>query len=188
MQRAFSKIAAGLLVGAMFSSVGMAADVRVTMKTISAEGIGKTVGTVTLRDSADLGLIIIPDLKGLPPGAHGFHIHEKPDCAPATADGKATAGGAAGGHLDPEKTGHHAGPAGNGHRGDLPQLLVDEKGDARAAVIAPRLQTSDIIGHALMIHAGGDNYADAPEKLGGGGARIACGVIAAGSIKSEERP
>jgi Cu-Zn family superoxide dismutase len=29
-----------------------------------------------------------------------------------------------------------------------------------------------------MIHAGGDNYADQPAPLGGGGARIACGVIA----------
>jgi superoxide dismutase, Cu-Zn family len=27
-----------------------------------------------------------------------------------------------------------------------------------------------------MIHAGGDNYADTPKALGGGGARIACGV------------
>jgi Cu-Zn family superoxide dismutase len=28
-----------------------------------------------------------------------------------------------------------------------------------------------------MIHAGGDNYADKPKKLGGGGERIACAVI-----------
>jgi Cu-Zn family superoxide dismutase len=28
-----------------------------------------------------------------------------------------------------------------------------------------------------MIHAGGDNYADAPAPLGGGGPRIVCGLI-----------
>ena len=28
-----------------------------------------------------------------------------------------------------------------------------------------------------MIHAGGDNYSDLPKPLGGGGDRIACGVI-----------
>jgi Cu-Zn family superoxide dismutase len=28
-----------------------------------------------------------------------------------------------------------------------------------------------------MIHAGGDNYSDHPKRLGGGGARIACGVV-----------
>jgi Cu-Zn family superoxide dismutase len=28
-----------------------------------------------------------------------------------------------------------------------------------------------------MVHAGGDNYADQPAPLGGGGARVACGTI-----------
>lgn len=28
-----------------------------------------------------------------------------------------------------------------------------------------------------MIHAGSDNYSDDPKPLGGGGDRIACGVI-----------
>ena len=28
-----------------------------------------------------------------------------------------------------------------------------------------------------MIHAGGDNYSDTPAPLGGGGARIVCGVV-----------
>jgi Cu-Zn family superoxide dismutase len=32
-------------------------------------------------------------------------------------------------------------------------------------------------GHALVIHAGGDNFSDQPAPLGGGGARIACGAI-----------
>ena len=32
-------------------------------------------------------------------------------------------------------------------------------------------------GHALMIHADGDNYSDTPKPLGGGGGRIACGLI-----------
>lgn len=30
-----------------------------------------------------------------------------------------------------------------------------------------------------MIHAGSDNHADHPQPLGGGGARVACGVIKA---------
>jgi superoxide dismutase, Cu-Zn family len=28
-----------------------------------------------------------------------------------------------------------------------------------------------------MVHAGGDNFSDQPEPLGGGGGRIACGII-----------
>ena len=39
----------------------------------------------------------------------------------------------------------------------------------------PRLKASDLRGRALVVHAGGDTYADTP-PLGGGGARIACGV------------
>ena len=36
---------------------------------------------------------------------------------------------------------------------------------------------NEIKGRALMIHAGGDNHSDHPAPLGGGGARMACGVI-----------
>jgi Cu-Zn family superoxide dismutase len=42
---------------------------------------------------------------------------------------------------------------------------------------AQRLKTSDLAGRAITIHAGGDNYSDNPKKLGGGGARVACGVV-----------
>jgi len=50
-------------------------------------------------------------------------------------------------------------------------------GKATLAVLAPRLKAADIAGRSLMIHAGGDNYADHPAKLGGGGARVAFGVV-----------
>lgn len=55
--------------------------------------------------------------------------------------------------------------------------MVGDDGAATIPVLAPRLQVADIKGRALMVHAGGDNYSDVPKKLGGGGARIACGVI-----------
>jgi Cu-Zn family superoxide dismutase len=55
---------------------------------------------------------------------------------------------------------------------------VGADGAAGTAVTAPRLtKLAEVKGKALMIHAGGDNYADKPAPLGGGGARIACGVI-----------
>ena len=44
-------------------------------------------------------------------------------------------------------------------------------------LIAPRLKLADVQGLAIMVHAGGDNYSDDPKPLGGGGDRIACGVI-----------
>ena len=92
-------------------------------------------------------------------------------------EGKAVAALAAGGHLDPSNTGKHEGPYGKGHLGDLPVLYVGADGKAMLPVLAPRLKVADLKGRSLMIHAGGDNYSDQPDKLGGGGARIACGVI-----------
>jgi len=89
-----------------------------------------------------------------------------------------TAGMAAGGHFDPANTKKHLGPdAMGGHKGDLPVLKVAADGTATGLLLAPHLKLADLAGHALMIHAGGDNYADQPKPLGGGGARIACGVI-----------
>ena len=103
-------------------------------------------------------------------------MHEKPSCNAMEVKGKMVPALAAGGHYDPENTGHHEGPEGAGHKGDLPRLIVDEKGMATEAVIAPRLTLDELKGHSLMIHDGGDNYSDRP-PMGGGGARIACGVI-----------
>ena len=92
-------------------------------------------------------------------------------------DGKAVPALGAGGHFDPGKTGKHLGPYGDGHLGDLPPLFADAAGRSTLPVLAPRLKTADVKGRSLMVHAGGDNYADQPEPLGGGGPRIACGVV-----------
>jgi Cu-Zn family superoxide dismutase len=74
-------------------------------------------------------------------------------------------------------TKHHGSPWGDGHLGDLPALYVDPQGNATNPVLAPRLKMADLKGRSLMIHMGGDNHSDHPAPLGGGGARVACGVI-----------
>lgn len=155
-----------------------AGDLQVTMHLISPEGIGDAIGTVTITQS-EYGLVFTPKLERLgPPGLHGFHVHQNPSCLPGEKDGKMVAGLAAGGHYDPAMAGMHGAPFGNGHLGDLPALYVDQNGIATVPVLAPRLKKlEEVEGRSLMIHAGGDNYSDVPAKLGGGGARIACGVI-----------
>lgn len=158
-----------------YAAVASADEAVVQMSLINEQGIGKAIGTVTLADTAT-GLKLMPALSGLTPGVHGFHVHEKPDCAPGVKDGKTQAGIAAGGHYDPDKTGKHEGPQGKGHLGDLPALSVGKDGKSATPVYAPRLKLSDIKGRSLMIHAGGDNYKDSP-PLGGGGGRVACGLI-----------
>ena len=161
----------------LMGSAAHADTAKATVNTIDAKGVGSPAGTVSFEDTK-WGLLITPDLSGLPAGVHGFHIHEKAACGPAEHEGKQAAGFAAGGHLDPKKTGKHLGPyASDGHRGDLPPLLVDSGGKATLPVLAPRLHVKDVKGHSIMIHEGGDNYSDQPKPLGGGAGRIACGVI-----------
>lgn len=139
--------------------------------------VGQQVGFVQAFDTAD-GLRLSILASGFTPGLHGFHIHENPSCKPATGpDGKPAAALAAGGHFDPDHTGQHTGPLGTGHKGDLPPLLADANGQINTTVTAPRLTTADLKGHSLIIHAGADNFSDTPQPLGGGGARVACGVL-----------
>jgi len=153
-----------------------AANETVTMNMIDANGVGKSIGTLDLTDTNE-GLRITPHLDGLPPGDHGFHVHVNPNCGPGNGpNGQPAAGIAAGGHYDPANTGKHLGPLGNGHKGDLLVLTVDASGKATKAVVAPHLTVAEVKGHSIMIHAGGDNYSYQPAALGGGGARIACGV------------
>jgi Cu-Zn family superoxide dismutase len=161
----------------MVTSFAAAADaVTVTMNKIDDKGVGAAIGTVALSDGPN-GLVIKPNLKGLRPGEHGFHVHENANCGAKEKDGKMVAGLAAGGHYDPTKTGKHEGPKGHGHLGDLPALMVTPDGMARGEMTASRLKVADLKGRSLMIHEGGDNYSDQPKPLGGGGGRVACGVI-----------
>lgn len=158
-------------------SIAWAASVTVDINKIDANGVGASVGTLTLEDTAG-GLKVTPKLTGLPPGPHGFHVHANADCGPGEQNGQKVAGLAAGGHFDPAKTGKHLGPASSeGHKGDMPVLTVTADGTANASVVAPHLSVADARGHAIVIHAGGDNFSDQPAPLGGGGARIACGIV-----------
>jgi Cu-Zn family superoxide dismutase len=147
-------------------------------KPATATGPGETIGTVTISDASG-GAAVKTTLKGLPPGPHGFHIHQNGSCDPTTpASGQPVAFGAAGGHYDPRNTGKHEGPQGSGHLGDLPTLEVGNDGTANVTVTAPHIKdVAGLKGKAVVIHAGGDNYSDQPLPSGGGGDRIACGII-----------
>ncbi len=138
---------------------------------------GASVGRIDIRSETG-GVALELRLHGLSPGPHGFHMHFAPSCDAATAaDGTVTPAGGAGPHYDPDSTGRHLGPTGQGHLGDLPVIDVAANGEATQTLHVTRMQNADAFrGHALIIHAGGDTYSDQP-ALGGGGARLACGVV-----------
>src|SRR5262245_51292000 len=86
---------------AFFNIQCVLASVTIPMYLIDAQGQGKSIGSVTAENST-CGVLLTPHLHDLPPGVHGFHIHEKSSCGDK--------GMAAGGHFDPAHTEKHNGP------------------------------------------------------------------------------
>lgn len=160
----------------ILAGAARAASVKADVYLTAESGQGAAAGTVTFTDDT-AGINIVTDLKGLPPGDHGFHVHEFPDCGNKGPDGKTGPALAAGGHFDPDKTGVHKGPDSGGHKGDLPLLTVASDGTAKVTLHVKGVKAEEFKNRSVMIHAGGDNYSDQPAPLGGGGGRIACGII-----------
>lgn len=146
----------------------------VEMNLLGKDG-DKKVGEVVAINT-NYGVALFPNMSGLDAhGLYGFHVHTNPDCG-ATEKGL---GMKAGGHWDPKNSGKHSFPWDDeGHKGDLPAIYVNADGIANYPVLAPKIKNIDELkGHSLMIHVGGDNHSDKPAALGGGGARMICGVI-----------
>ena len=138
---------------------------------------GKVLGTATLTE-APHGVLLRFELKGLTPGWHGLHFHEKGDCG--TPDFKS-----AGAHVHTTANVVHGllNPDGNDN-GDLPNLFAGADGSATAELFSPMVSLKgaggrpallDADGSALVVHASPDDYKTQP--IGGAGARVACGVV-----------
>lgn len=137
---------------------------------------GNEVGHAELVQTLNRGVLIRIAVEGLEPGVHGFHIHETGQCD--TPDF-----GGAGGHYAPTGHAHGILHEDGSHAGDLLNLAVPQSGRLEAerlaadVVLHPGAEASlmDDDGSALVIHANADDYASQPS--GGGGPKIACGVI-----------
>jgi superoxide dismutase, Cu-Zn family len=135
--------------------------------------------TGTLRFAViDGGVHVTGDLGGLgADGIHGFHVHEIGDCS-------APDGSSAGGHFNPDDSVHGRVGGTRHHVGDTDNLVADAQGIARAdhrlsgASLGDGAPT-DVVGRAVIVHADADDYSSQP--TGDAGARLACGVIEAGS-------
>lgn len=114
-------------------------------------------------------------LEGLDAGTHAIHLHEKADCS--SADGKST-----GGHWNPTAQPH--GKWGNEsgyHKGDIGNFVADEQGngvvtfDTNEWCIGCGDETKDILGKAIIVHQGTDDFTSQPS--GAAGSRVSCGGI-----------
>lgn len=133
---------------------------------------GSTVtGTVTFTEKEGKTEVAI-DLKGLKPGDHGIHIHEKGDCSAPDAK-------SAGDHFNPAKAPHGAPDAPQHHAGDLGNITAGEDGVAQKTVTVDFLTVAEgeksAVGRAVIVHEKQDDLKSQP--AGNAGARVACGVV-----------
>lgn len=147
-----------------------ATDTRARAVLRDAEG--RTVGTLEATEGPG-SIRIRVNLHGVPSGAHGLHVHAGSSCGPAPFD-------SAGPHFDPTHAGQHGGPLGNGHAGDLGNVIINANGKGKLDLVTRRLSLgADSValrGRTLVLHADRDNLTDTPPN-GGSGARLACGPI-----------
>ncbi|WP_156290122.1 superoxide dismutase family protein [Oceanobacillus salinisoli] len=147
-------------------------DVLVDLKNAD----GQVVATASLVETEDTGVNIAIKGENLPPGAHGFHIHENGSCEAPDFE-------SAGGHFNPTGDNHGFDDPDGRHAGDLENLKVAENGkiytEVRADMVTLEKGKENSLlnedGTSLVIHAEADDYKSQPS--GNAGERIACGVI-----------
>lgn len=128
-------------------------------------------GTVRMVQLADGSVDVTVDLANVPPGVHGFHVHEKGDCGDN--------GNAAGGHFNPTGTPHGAPNAAQKHAGDFGNVTADANGRVSTRFNTRSIQVeagdNSAVGRAMILHANPDDLTTQP--TGNAGGRIACGVV-----------
>ncbi len=118
---------------------------------------------------------LIAVISGLTEGEHAIHLHEKADCS--SADGTST-----GGHWNPTKEPHGKWGSKTGyHRGDIGNFKANANGNGTITMSTDQWcigcgdETKDIVGKAIIVHQGVDDFQTQP--TGDAGGRISCGGI-----------
>ncbi|HTY77693.1 MAG TPA: superoxide dismutase family protein [Candidatus Bathyarchaeia archaeon] len=144
----------------------------VTLKDLN----GAVVGSGVFLQESD-GVRILLDVKGLPPGVKGVHIHDVGRCVPPFDS--------AGPHFNPTKAMHGMDNPKGPHAGDLPNIEVDANGAGHLEFTNTRITLKpgpnsiiDDNGSSLVVHESPDDGRTDP--AGNSGKRIACGVIVQG--------
>jgi Cu-Zn family superoxide dismutase len=135
---------------------------------------GQMVGTASLNQVGSAVRIVL-EVRGLPPGPKGLHVHAVGTCDPPEFT-------TAGPHFNPSGRQHGALNPQGPHAGDLPNVVVGADGRGRlesttemVSVQAGPSSVFDADGSALVVHAAPDDFRTDP--TGNSGGRIACGVI-----------
>lgn len=130
-------------------------------------------GTVSFSETNGI-VSMTASISGLTPGNHAIHIHAIGDCS-------ADDGTSAGGHWNPTNVNHGAWGASPFHLGDIGNIEAGSDGIGTISretdlwCINCSDSTKNIVGKAIIIHAGIDDFSSQPS--GAAGPRIGCGEI-----------
>ena len=148
--------------------------VKTVTISLSPKSESEVSGNVTFTEEGSI-VTMVAYLNGLSEGEHAIHIHQKADCS--SADGKST-----GGHWNPTMEPHGKWGAPEGyHKGDIGNFNAtsDGKGSITFATndwcIGCDDEKKDILGKAIIVHQGTDDYTSQPS--GAAGSRVSCGGI-----------
>ena len=136
----------------------------------------KVTGAARLEEVEGGVHITVEVERDLSPGAHGVHIHEKPDCSDIP-------GKSMGAHFAPDGKQHGLPGFAEHHLGDLGNLTVHAGGGGELEITVPRATLKDggelsLVGRALVIHQKRDEGRRS-QPAGDSGPPIACAVIEA---------
>ena len=140
---------------------------------IKATAEGSNVSGVVLLAEKGEGLEITVNVGNVPPGKHGFHIHENGSCDDM--------GKAAGGHYNPDEAAHGLITKDgftNAHCGDFGNIEVGADGAGTTTLFVPGLtltgEKHNVLGKAVILHEKEDDFS---QPTGNAGGRIGCGII-----------
>lgn len=161
-----------LLIAAVFTVLaGFPAYAAETAQAEIIDGGGVVIGSAHFTQGP-IGVLAEVEVKDLPPGKHGFHIHATGTCEAHDHFKSAT------GHINSQEKAHGYLNEGGPEKGDLPNLIVAADGRVAVELFLPQLDLNEMLdedGSALVIHADPDDHMTQP--IGGAGDRIACGVV-----------
>ncbi|WP_010522827.1 superoxide dismutase family protein [Aquimarina agarivorans] len=147
---------------------------KIAVATIDSKSNTETSGTITFTE-IDQKVTMIAQLDNISnSGPHAIHIHAIGDCN--SEDGKS-----AGGHWNPTNTNHGKWNSETFHIGDIGNIQINEKGNGTISrttdlwCINCEDDKKNIIGKAIIIHKGPDDFTSQPS--GAAGPRIGCGEI-----------
>jgi superoxide dismutase, Cu-Zn family len=164
----------GVIAAAVCIAVSQAQAQEQAANAVLIDPDGKQIGNVAISEVAQ-GLRIFAQAENLPPGVHGFHIHETGQCEEPDFE-------SAGGHYNPTGKQHGWDNAEGHHAGDFANVHVHEDGRLAVEFFTTALTLGegettlfDDDGSAVVVHESADDYQTDP--AGDAGDRIACGII-----------